>query len=216
MRSFLHRWFDIAGALLGVVAVAPLLGVLAVAVKLESRGPVFRAYPLLGLNGRMFTSYKFRSEDERGRLTRFGLFLRRSSLDELPLLLNVLRGAMSLVGPQPLAPEEGEYGSAALRLVVRPGLSGAVQASRQRWRHARTPSPEPARGADIIDRGKALHLLGESVRDIGILVAVFAPLDAYFQAQRARTWSLVLIEVGALCFVGIGIVLESLTVQQRK
>lgn len=216
--SLLRRTFDVVGASVGIVALAPLFSVLAVAVKLETSGPVFLRYPRLGLKGHIFACVKFRSQDQDGELTRVGLFLRRFSLDELPQLLNVLRGDMSLVGPPPLTPEDvGDYGSAALRLIDRPGFTGALVASRRTpLVRARRPPPEPVRRADTIDRGKALHLLGESIRDIGVLVAVFAPLDAYFQAEQPGTWSLVLIEVGALCLVGIGIVLESLTVEPRK
>jgi hypothetical protein len=218
VRSFLRRTFDLVGASVGIVALAPLFVSVAIAVKLESRGPVFLKYPGLSVQGSIFSRFKFRSQDQNGDVTRVGLFLRRLSIDELPQLFNVLAGQMSLFGGPPLGPDDaGEYGSAALRLVAKPGLSGAVVASRRmQLAQARRPSPEPTKRADIIDRGKALHLLGESVRDIGVLVLVFAPLDAYFQTERPETWILVLIEGGALCFVGIGIVLESLTVEPRK
>lgn len=108
------RVFDLALALIGLVLLAPLLLLIAVAVKLDSRGPVFYTGERLGLGGRPFRMIKFRSmrpdadkvgppaagEDD-ARITRVGRFLRKTKLDELPQLINVLKGEMSLVGPRP-------------------------------------------------------------------------------------------------------------------
>lgn len=126
-RSLAKRAVDLAGTLVGLVMLAPILLVIAVLIKLDSRGPVFFRQRRLGLGGREFWCYKFRTmvpdaerklaaleahnESAGGvlfkikddpRVTRLGRFLRRTSLDELPQLFNVFRGDMSLVGPRPL------------------------------------------------------------------------------------------------------------------
>lgn len=111
------RLMDVALSGLGLLAISPLLGAIALAVKLTSPGPIFYAQERLGRDGRTFTIYKFRSMPEnaesegpvwaqRGddRATPIGAFLRRYSLDELPQLWNVLIGDMSLVGPRPERP----------------------------------------------------------------------------------------------------------------
>jgi lipopolysaccharide/colanic/teichoic acid biosynthesis glycosyltransferase len=131
---------------------APLLATLAIAVKLDSRGPVLFRQPRVGRAGCGFDMFKFRSmvdgadamKDElrthneaRGlfkiaadpRITRVGRFLRRTSLDELPQLFNVLKGDMSLVGPRPLVPDEDALieGWERRRLAVKPGMTGLWQ-----------------------------------------------------------------------------------------
>ncbi len=114
----LKRLVDIAASLLGLVLISPVLLVIAVLVKLTSPGPVIFRQERMGLDGSIFTMYKFRSmrvdaEDETGavwavkddpRRTRLGAYLRRTSLDELPQMFNVLKGDMSLVGPRPERP----------------------------------------------------------------------------------------------------------------
>lgn len=153
--GFSKRAFDVLGALLGLVLISPLLGVVALLVKLEDGGPVFFRQPRVGREGAEFGMLKFRSmvpnaeemlEDIRGlndsdgvlfkikddpRRTRIGRFLRRYSIDELPQLLNVLRGQMSLVGPRPPLPSEVEKYERDVhrRLLVRPGMTGLWQVS---------------------------------------------------------------------------------------
>src|SRR6185312_4380966 len=108
--------FDRVFALLALIMLAPLFVVVAIAIKLTSHGPVFFRQPRLGLNGKPFNVYKFRSmivhqekdkvtqaTKEDPRITKIGRFLRRTSLDELPQFINVLRGEMSVVGPRPHA-----------------------------------------------------------------------------------------------------------------
>jgi exopolysaccharide production protein ExoY len=148
------RAVDFVVALALLVVLSPLLLLVAIAVKLESPGPVFFSHRRLGRDGTTFLCLKFRSmhvdaEDllHRNetlrhhyvsnhfkipaaldpRITRFGRFLRRSSLDELPQLWNVLRGDMSLVGPRPIVPLEATHYGDQLDtlLAVRPGLTGA-------------------------------------------------------------------------------------------
>jgi len=137
---------DFLLALALLLLAAPLLLVLGVLVKLTSRGPVFYSQTRLGKRGRPFTVYKLRTmthdcERESGpqwsrpgdpRVTRLGRFLRKTHLDELPQLWNVLRGDMSLVGPRPERPEFFPSLEEALpqypsRLRVRPGVTGLAQ-----------------------------------------------------------------------------------------
>jgi lipopolysaccharide/colanic/teichoic acid biosynthesis glycosyltransferase len=137
---------DFALALVLTVVALPVMAVCALAVKLSSRGPAFYSQTRLGLGGRTFTIYKLRTmihncESLTGprwcvpgdpRVTRVGWFLRVSHLDELPQLINVLRGEMSLVGPRPERPEflpqlERSLPAYRQRLVVRPGVTGLAQ-----------------------------------------------------------------------------------------
>lgn len=139
----------------GLLLLSPLLLVIAIAVKLDSPGPVFYRRRVLGVGGRQFDALKFRTMAANGdevlaahpqlreewartqkvkadpRVTRLGRTLRRFSLDELPQLINVVRGDMSLVGPRMITPGElalyGEHGD--MLLTVRPGLSGLWQVS---------------------------------------------------------------------------------------
>ncbi|HET7458787.1 MAG TPA: exopolysaccharide biosynthesis polyprenyl glycosylphosphotransferase [Gemmatimonadaceae bacterium] len=148
------RAMDLVLAGAGLVALAPLLALIALAVRLTSRGPVFFAQPRVGFGGRRFRMYKFRSmvvdaearksslaahsvyTDPRlfkivndPRITRLGAFLRRTSLDELPQLWNVVRGEMSLVGPRPpVLSEVGEYEETHYaRFGMKPGITGPWQ-----------------------------------------------------------------------------------------
>lgn len=147
--------FDRIGSLLLLVMFAPVIVSVAVAIRCESRGPVFYRHQRIGVRGNEFGVWKFRSmvadAEQRQhelvatrdsgallfklpqdpRVTRVGRFLRRYSLDELPQLFNVLRGDMSLVGPRPqVADEVAEYDSSAhRRLLVRPGMTGLWQVS---------------------------------------------------------------------------------------
>jgi lipopolysaccharide/colanic/teichoic acid biosynthesis glycosyltransferase len=145
--------FDLLGASLGLLAVAPLLLVIAVAVKLEDGGPVFFRQQRVGRYGRRFRMLKFRTmvpdadalkeslrdrnEAKEGlfkiaedpRVTRVGRLLRRSALDELPQLWNIVRGEMSLVGPRPLVLDEDQRieGWHRRRLELTPGMTGPWQ-----------------------------------------------------------------------------------------
>ena len=143
--AVLKRLMDIGLASFAFLLTLPVLAVIAAAVKLTSRGPVFFRQRRYGLNGEEITVYKFRSmtvcEDgpvvtqataEDRRVTKVGRFLRRSSLDELPQLLNVLQGTMSLVGPRPHAVAHNEkyrrlINGYMIRHKVRPGMTGLAQ-----------------------------------------------------------------------------------------
>ena len=132
------RLFDLAvGSILLVVAL-PIMGGVAVAIVLDSPGPIFFRQEREGLHGRRFKIYKFRTMTSGAhrsgpvlsmrdpRVTKVGRFLRRSSLDELPQLVNVLIGDMSLVGPRPLLPGTTRAGE-ELRLAMLPGMTGLVE-----------------------------------------------------------------------------------------
>jgi exopolysaccharide biosynthesis polyprenyl glycosylphosphotransferase len=154
-RLFLKRCLDVAGAVAGLGLTALLFPFVALAIKLDSPGPLFFRQERVGENGRLFRCWKFRSmyrdaeERKRGliplnemngaifkirndpRVTRVGKFLRRASLDELPQFWNVLRGEMSLVGTRPPTPEEVaryEYRHRK-RICIKPGITGLWQVS---------------------------------------------------------------------------------------
>jgi lipopolysaccharide/colanic/teichoic acid biosynthesis glycosyltransferase len=141
--SGLPRWADATIAAIGLVIASPVLALGALAIKLDSRGPVLYRALRVGLDGREFRLYKLRTmhtgNDPVGvgtpvlpgdaRVTRVGAWLRRFSLDELPNLVNVLRGEMAVVGPRPtLAAQVAAYTPRQRRrLEVRPGLTGWAQ-----------------------------------------------------------------------------------------
>jgi Undecaprenyl-phosphate glucose phosphotransferase len=144
--SLTKRSLDIAISLAALVLFSPLFGIIALAIRLEDGGPVFYGQTRMGLDGRPFEIRKFRSmrvgaEDGSGpvwagpedaRCTRVGRVLRRTSLDELPQLRNVLRGEMSLVGPRPERPEfvrefKEKYPQYMVRHRVRAGMTGWAQ-----------------------------------------------------------------------------------------
>jgi FlaA1/EpsC-like NDP-sugar epimerase/lipopolysaccharide/colanic/teichoic acid biosynthesis glycosyltransferase len=137
-QGFLIRLLDLTGALLGLVALGPAMLVLAALVLLTSPGPILYLATRVGRNGKPFGLYKFRSmvvgADQQGpgitlhqdqRITRIGRFLRQTKLDELPQLINVIKGDMSLVGPRPEDPRYVERYTAGQRqiLAARPGIT---------------------------------------------------------------------------------------------
>lgn len=146
LLSYRKRMLDIGVALAILAVLSPLLVIVALIIRLSSRGPALFRQTRTGASGRTFTIYKFRSmklqpkvqkavvqarrDDER--VTSFGRFIRRTSIDELPQILNVLNGTMSLVGPRPHAAEHDAYyvtriPNYSLRFAVLPGLSGLAQ-----------------------------------------------------------------------------------------
>lgn len=155
LDSLLKLLLDYCLTLPGLLASLPLLGLIALAIRLDSPGPVIYRRRVMGLNGRQFDAFKFRTMHVDGdrileqhpalkeelarthklkadpRVTRVGRLLRKYSLDELPQLFNVLRAEMSLVGPRMIAPPEmAQYNQWGLNLLtVRPGLTGLWQVS---------------------------------------------------------------------------------------
>lgn len=143
------RTIDLAGSLFGIIILSPIMLLTAMAIKLSSKGPVFFVQERVGQDFKVFKMYKFRSmiidaEDllyklkdknemsgpmfkmkEDPRVTKVGKFIRKTSLDELPQLFNVLKGDMSLVGPRPNLPREVENFETWMRakLIAKPGLT---------------------------------------------------------------------------------------------
>lgn len=150
-RSYftIKKVMDIVGSLVGIMLALPLFIGISIAIKIESRGPVFFSQERVGKNGRVFKMYKFRSMivdaeklldklaeknemsgpmfkmKEDPRVTKVGKFIRKTSLDELPQLFNVLKGDMSLVGPRPNLPSEVAKFNYMQRnkLLVKPGIT---------------------------------------------------------------------------------------------
>jgi exopolysaccharide biosynthesis polyprenyl glycosylphosphotransferase len=145
---------DRVAAGLGLLVLSPFLAVIALGIKLSDPGPVFFRQPRVGHEGRTFRVWKFRTmyvdaEERKAtleelnesdgmmfkmkvdpRIFSFGQKLRATSMDELPQLINVLKGEMSLVGPRPLPADDGDYlGDVRRRLLVRPGMTGLWQVS---------------------------------------------------------------------------------------
>ncbi|MCK5897358.1 MAG: sugar transferase [Cocleimonas sp.] len=125
------RLFDLFFVLPGLVLLSPLFLIIAIAIKLDSRGSIFFKQIRVGLHGRHFQVFKFRTmvmnAEEKGdkvtiegdaRITKVGYFLREYKFDELPQLLNVLIGTMSLVGPRPEVPEYVDFYSSAMKKIV--------------------------------------------------------------------------------------------------
>jgi lipopolysaccharide/colanic/teichoic acid biosynthesis glycosyltransferase len=139
----IRRAIDIAVSATALLASAPVLALAALAIRLESPGPAIYRQRRSGLNGREFDVVKLRTmvdgaehkgaglavSENDARITRVGAFLRRTSLDELPNLVNVLRGDMSLVGPRPTLPVQvAQYTERQRgRLAVKPGITGWAQ-----------------------------------------------------------------------------------------
>lgn len=153
--KFSKRLLDLICSLLGIIVLSPVLLIVAILIKLESKGPIVFSQKRVGLNGNEFKMYKFRSMAENAeelkekltkqnemsgpmfkmkddpRVTKVGRFIRKTSIDELPQLINVLKGDMSLVGPRPSLPKEvAKFEPWMLdRLMVKPGLTCYWQVS---------------------------------------------------------------------------------------
>ncbi len=181
--SRFKRAFDIVGSLVGLIVLSPLLVLVAAVISIESPGnPLFRQRRS-GFAGAPFVIYKFRtmrvSEDgtdvvqaqrEDERITRFGLLLRRTSVDELPQLLNVLKGDMSLVGPRPHAlVHDNDYGACidgyGLRFQTKPGITGLAQVS-----GLRGPTPDVASMAARVEKDLEYIRSWSMILDVSIVV----------------------------------------------
>jgi exopolysaccharide biosynthesis polyprenyl glycosylphosphotransferase len=182
----LKRSLDVAGSLFGLMLLWPLMAVVAVLIRLDSKGPALFTQTRVGYLGRPFTMVKFRTMvpnadqflpelmhhneadgpmfkmTEDPRITRLGQFLRKTSLDELPQLWNVLKGDMSLVGPRPPLPWEVRQYTRhqLLRLKTKPGMTGSWQVSGR----------ASIQGFDEVVRLDVQYIRHWSVaRDLGIL-----------------------------------------------
>ena len=141
---FIKRTIDVVMAFLGIVILFPIFLIISIAIKIDSDGPIIFSQKRYGINKKHFKIYKFRTmnisapknvatrnlEDSHVHITKFGRILRKTSLDELPQLINILKGEMSIIGPRPVILEESDliierdkYGANS----VKPGLTGWAQ-----------------------------------------------------------------------------------------
>lgn len=146
---FLKRCLDIVASMIGLICLSPIIILVAIAIKIESKGPVLFSQDRVGKDGKIFKMYKMRSMVQNAeelkeklleqnemsgpmfkmkddpRITKVGKFIRKTSIDELPQLINVIKGDMSLVGPRPSLPKEVEEFEPWMyeRLAVKPGLT---------------------------------------------------------------------------------------------
>lgn len=147
LTMILKRLFDLIVSSIGLIILLPVLIILSIVIKIDSKGPVFFSQERLGKKGKVFKIYKFRTmvnnaekqgmgiftNESDSRITKIGRMLRKTSLDELPQLINVLRGEMSIVGPRPPVtyhPRRYEEYSEfqRRRFEVLPGITGYAQA----------------------------------------------------------------------------------------
>lgn len=147
-KSYGKTLIDFLLSLVGLIIISPLLLIISLLIKIDSRGPIFFKQKRLGRNGEVFQIYKFRTmvvnaenigdglsikNEKDNRITKVGGFLRKTSLDELPQLINVLRAEMALIGPRPPVtyhPYKGYYNYpewTQKRFEVRPGITGLAQ-----------------------------------------------------------------------------------------
>lgn len=146
MQYFLKRMMDLSIGLITLIVFSPFFIIIAIAIKIDSKGPVFFKQGRLTINGKLFTMIKFRTMiknaekigaglfnyENDSRVTRVGKFLRKTSLDELPQIINIIRGDMAIVGPRPpVSYELGTYENLndqfKRRFTVLPGLTGLAQ-----------------------------------------------------------------------------------------
>jgi O-antigen biosynthesis protein WbqP len=185
-RTF-KRWIDIALALGGLMIFSPLFVLIALIIKLESKGPVFFRQTRLGKDHTTFEILKFRTmitetpkdmpthllNDPTRYITRFGAFLRKSSLDEIPQCLNILRGDMSVIGPRPALWNQTDLITAREALganAIRPGLTGWAQIN----------------GRDELPIARKAELDGEYVRKLSFTFDVRIFFATFIKTLRAE------------------------------
>lgn len=162
---FCKRLLDVLVSILGLFFLFPILLIVALIIYLQDRNSVFFTQNRVGLNGRQFKLYKFRSmvlnaesigsfstSDNDARITPFGKFIRKTSIDELPQLINVLTGDMSIVGPRPDVPlQKQNYTELEwiIRHSVKPGVTGLAQAT---LRSSATPEQRKALDLQYVEQ----------------------------------------------------------------
>ena len=143
MSMILKSFFDYIVSAILIILLTPLFLIIAIFIKIDSKGPVFFKQERVGKNGKLFTMYKFRTMVDNAvnmglglrlakndsRITLLGKFLRNWSLDELPQLINILKGEMSIIGPRPTLEDQVQHynGFQKKRLLVKPGVTGWAQ-----------------------------------------------------------------------------------------
>jgi lipopolysaccharide/colanic/teichoic acid biosynthesis glycosyltransferase len=206
LDAALRRALDVGGALGALLVLSPLLLLIVLVVRASSRGPAFFVQQRIGRHGRPFGLVKFRSMRSDGdggpqltvagdrRITRFGALLRRSKLDELPQLWNVLRGDMSLVGPRPEVACYVATFSASQRAVLaaRPGITDPASLAFRAEAEllAQKADPERAYREEILPRKLAISLAYLARRtvwsDLGVLLRTAALLVGARPAGRCE------------------------------
>lgn len=190
-RRFVKRMLDILISLTGLILLSPVILVLAILVRIKLGSPVIFHQERPGYRERIFTLCKFRTmtddRDESGellpdseRLTKFGSFLRKTSLDELPELWNILKGDMSLVGPRPLLVSYLPYYTERERLrhTVRPGLTGLAQVSGRNFIEWDKRLEKDAEYVEHLTFRMDLKVLGKTVKTLFVRENVAVDTDA--------------------------------------
>ncbi|HSN32803.1 MAG TPA: sugar transferase [Ideonella sp.] len=200
------RAFDLILAFLGLVLLSPLLAAVALVIKIDSPGPVFFRQPRVGRGGVPFRIHKFRTmrHDPHGaepqitvgadaRITRVGALLRRTKLDELPQLVDVLQGSMSLVGPRPEVPRYVALYPSELRdvvLSVRPGITdlASIEFRDEASLLARAADPEREYVEVVMPRKLALAVRYVRATSLGLDVTIlWRTLRLLFAGRRASS-----------------------------
>lgn len=199
--SYGKRWFDATASAAGLLVLSPVLLGVAIAVRLTSEGPVFFRQVRTGQYGRPFRIFKFRtmSEDAAGcrylitaaddlRITRLGRWLRRTKIDELPQLINVLLGDMSLVGPRPELPGYTNVYAAKYRrvLLAKPGITGpsANEYILEEYLLVGRHDKENFYAAEILPRKLELDLIYcEEIRFFGDIKLIFQTFRKIFELR---------------------------------
>ncbi len=190
---YIKRFLDLILSLLALIILMPVLIIVAIAIKIDSKGPVFFLQERLGKNGKVFKIIKFRTmvvnaekigdglkvkSEKDNRITRVGKVLRKTSLDELPQLINVVKGEMALIGPRPPVtyhphkyeeyPEEQKR-----RFLVRPGITGLAQV---RVRNSATWDERIKIDLEYIEK---ITFIGDFQIFINTIISILAKKDIY-------------------------------------
>lgn len=191
--KYIKRFLDLILSLLALIILMPVLIIVAIAIKIDSKGPVFFLQERLGKNGKVFKIIKFRTmvvnaekigdglkvkSEKDNRITRVGKVLRKTSLDELPQLINVVKGEMALIGPRPPVtyhphkyeeyPEEQKR-----RFLVRPGITGLAQV---RVRNSATWDERIKIDLEYIEK---ITFIGDFQIFINTIISILAKKDIY-------------------------------------
>lgn len=198
IQFIFKRLFDIILSLIGIIILSPVYLIITICIKADSKGPAIFKQTRVGKDEKNFTIYKFRTmvvgaekkkaldidpsnlenfvfqSKSDNRITKLGSFLRKSSLDEIPQLFNVLNGTMSLVGPRPEIPDVVKYYTAEYRqrLLVTPGITGLAQVS----------------GRGEIELGKTIHFDLMYIKDFSIwfdIKLLFRTVTSVFKKEGA-------------------------------